>query len=139
MTKQSITTMALSVVALGAITEFRGVGYDNAQATVQGQKVLGFAHWTASDGDDLTVNCDGTVLAETGGVFSRGDSLIVDAQGRVIKSTGEISVAAGATAVTSTAAYGSILTGGDMPEYVVADALEDSTAAGQIVEIYMRR
>jgi hypothetical protein len=139
MSQQQITTLALSVIAAGAITEHRGVGFDGAQATVQGQKVMGFSHWGAVAGDPLTIDVGGTVIAESGAVFAAGDSLIVDAQGRVIPSTGALGVAAGAVAVTSSAANGAILTGSDLPEYVVADALQAATAAGQLVEVLLRR
>ncbi|MHB9021308.1 MAG: hypothetical protein ACYC3A_05735 [Halothiobacillus sp.] len=140
MSKQAITTLTLPGVASGVVAQYRAVGFNGAQATVQGQKVQGISHWAAAAaGDVLLIDCAGTAIAETGAVFAKGDSLIVDSQGRVIPSTGALSVAAGATAVTSTAANGAILTGGNLPEYVFADALEASTAAGQFVEIFLRR
>lgn len=138
MSKQSITTLALAVVASGAVTAYRAVGFDGAQATTQGQKIMGIAHTDAAAGDPLTVNTDGTVVVESGAAIAVGDSLIVDAQGRAIPTTGNLGVAAGATQVTSTAANGEILEGGDLPEYVFADALEAASAAGEFIEVLMR-
>lgn len=134
---QSITTLALTKVAIGAVTACRAVGFDGAQATVQGQKVLGVAHTDAADGSELTINTRGTAMIEAGAAIAVGESLIVDAQGRAIPTTGNLAVAAGATAVTSTAANGEILTGGDLPEFVFADALE-AAAAGEFIEVLLR-
>lgn len=138
MSKQSITTLALAVVASGAVTAYRAVGFDGAQATTQGQKIMGIAHTDAADGDPLTVNTDGTVPVESGAAIAVGDSLIVDAQGRAIPTTGNLGVAAGGTTVTSTAANGEVLEGGDLPEFVFADALEAASAAGEFIEVLMR-
>ncbi|OBS10792.1 DUF2190 family protein [Acidihalobacter prosperus] len=139
MGRQSLVNLSLTLKATTAITQHRGVGFDGAQASAQGQKVLGVAHFDAVIGDEVTVDVDDTVLVEAGAAIAIGDALIMDAQGRAIPSTGEIGVAAGATAVTSSAANGAILTGGIMPEYVFADALEAATAAGQIIEVITRR
>jgi hypothetical protein len=139
MGKQSIPTLSLTVKASGAIAAYRGVGFNGAQATVQGQKVQGASRVAAADGENLTLDCGGTLIFETGGVFAKGDSLMVDNQGRAIVVTGALTVKAGAVAVTSTAANGAILQGADLPEYVFADAIEASTAAGQFVEVLARR
>lgn len=140
MSQQAISLLELSVTALGAITVWRGVDANGNQATVQGQHILGFAREAALEaGDVIPVTVLGTAIAETGGVFNVGDRLIVDAQGRAIKNSGALDVAAGATAVTSTAANGAILTGSDLPEAVVAVALQASTAAGQFVEVLLHR
>lgn len=140
MPQQSITTLKLSIAAAGVVAAYRAVGFDGAQATVQGQKIQGVAEYAvAAAGVMLAVGVAGTVIIESGGIINKGDSLIVDAQGRAIVSTGKLGVAAGATAVTSTAANGQILTGGDSPEFVFADALAAATAAGQFIEVLLRR
>lgn len=138
MGKQNISTLSLTVKASGAIAQYRAVGFDGAQATVQGQKVQGVSRAAAADGENTTLDCAGTLLIEAGGAFNKGDSLIVDNQGRAIVVTGALTVKAGAVAVTSTAANGAILQGADLPEFVFADALEASGGAGQVVEV-MRR
>jgi hypothetical protein len=53
---------------------------------------------------------------------------------------GPLTIVAGATPVTSTAANGAtILTGSDMPGFAIGDALQAATAAGQFIEILLRR
>jgi hypothetical protein len=139
MGQQSISTLTLSFKASGAVVRRRAVGFGGAQATVKGQKVLGVSPREAGDGSTSDVEVSGTTVIETGGAFSTGDSLIVDVQGRAIASTGGLTIAAGAIAVLSTAANGAVLSGGDGPEYVFADALEASTGEGRFVEVLLRR
>ncbi len=136
---QNIATLSLPVTAAGAITARRAVGFDGVQASVQGQKIMGVARSDAASGEKVTLDVAGTVVIEAGAAIAVGDSVIVDAQGRAIPSTGQLAVAAGATAVTSSAANGGILTGGDAPEFVLGDALEAATAAGQFIEVLLRR
>ena len=131
--------LALTRKAAGAITGCRLVGFDGLQATVQGQRVMGPAHTDAALGDDFTVDVAGVVVVEIGAAVSDGDALIVDATGRAIAATGALAVAAGATPVTSSAANGAILVGGDGPEYVFGDALQDGAQAGDLIEVLMRR
>lgn len=138
MSRQYTPLLKLSAVANGDISPHRAVGFDNAQAGSAGQKVKGIAEYGAADGEALALVTHGTAVAETGGPFSAGDSLVVDAQGRVVAVSGPLKIAAGASPVTSSAATGP-LTGADLPEYVFADALEDSAGAGKFVEILFRR
>lgn len=93
-----------------------------------------------SAGEMGAVVVTGTASIEAGGSFGRGASLIVDANGRAIASTGVLAIKAGSTAVTSTAANGaSALSGGELPEFIFADALDASAGAGSIVEVLLRR
>lgn len=140
MSRQSIPLLVLTFIASGAVAANRAVGFGGAQATVAGQKVMGISPRAAVDGAASDVVASGTVVVETGGAFSAGASLVVDAQGRAVASTGALAVKAGATAVTSSAASGaSILQGADLPEFIFADALEESTGAGKFVEVLLRR
>lgn len=140
MSKQSIPILSLTLTAPGAVTAHRAVKFSGAQATVQGEKVAGVARFAAAAANDkITVDVKGTTIVESGAAFAVGDSLIVDAQGRAIVQTSALRVKAGAVAVTSTAANGAILEGGDGPDYVFADALEAATAAGELVEVVLRR
>lgn len=125
--------------ASGAVTANRCVKFDGAQATVQGEKVLGVARNDAADTELFSVDAIGTAIVEAGAAIAVGDSLIVDALGRAIPSTGALVVAAGGVAVTSTAVNGAILTGADLPEYVFADALEAAAALGEKIEVLLRR
>ncbi|MDP3841060.1 MAG: DUF2190 family protein [Oxalobacteraceae bacterium] len=141
MSKQAIALLTLCVaVAPSAVAEYRAVDFAGAQATVQGQKVAGVANRGALAGDGYEYTALGTAVVEAGAAIAAGDSLIVDAQGRAITSTGPLALAAGAVAVTSVAANGaSDLVGGDSPEYVFADALQAAAAAGDFIEVLLRR
>lgn len=136
---QAVSLMALSLRASGAVTEYRCVGFGGAQIAAQGAKVAGVADYAAADGALFAANCVGTAIVEAGAAIAVGDSLIADAQGRAIPSTGPLTVKAGATAVTSTAANGAVLQGAGLPEFVFADALEAASGAGKFVEVLFRR
>lgn len=137
---QSITTLALNLTAPSAVAKRRAVGFDGAQATVKGQKVIGVAHTDAASGETFTVDVSGTTVIEAGAAITKGQSLIVDTTGRAIPVTGALGIVAGATDVTSAAANGTtVLSGADLPEYVFADALEAASAAGAFVEVLLRR
>ncbi len=104
-----------------------------------GAKALGIARTAATAaGQDVQVAVIGTAVAEAGAAIAIGDSLVADAQGRLVPAQ-PLRVATGATAVTSTAANGAILTGGDAPQFVVADALEAADAAGAFLEVLLRQ
>lgn len=139
MSRQSSPLQALTYTANGAVAAYRGVGFNGAQATVQGQKVLGVSQRAAADTEDSDAVVSGSTVIESGGQFAKGDSLIVDNQGRAIKRTAVLGIAAGATGVTSTAANGAVLTGADLPEFVFADALEAAGGAGEFIEVLLRR
>lgn len=140
MSLQSIPTLVLTFTASGAVAARRAVGFTGAQAGAAGQKVMGVSPRAAASGELSEVVASGTATVETGGAFAQGASLIVDAQGRAVASSGALNIKEGATAVTSTAVAGAaLLAGGDMPEFVFADALEASGGAGAFVEVLLRR
>ena len=139
MGRQNISTLALTVKAAGAIAQYRAVGFNGAQATVQGQKIMGIARHAAAINEQATVDVKGTAIVESGAAIAVGDALIVDAQGRAMPAS-SLAIRAGATAMTSTAANGSgVLSGSEPPEYTFADALEAASAAGQFIEVLLRR
>ncbi len=122
MSKQQAPLQTLTYKASGAVAAYRGIDFSGAQATIQGQKVMGISQRPADDGKYSDAVVSGTAVVETGGNFVAGDSLIMDAF------------------VTSSAANGAtVLQGSDLPEYVFADALDMSTAVGQFVEVLLRR
>lgn len=135
----NISVLSLTRKANGAVTEKRFVGFDGAQITTQGAKVMGVAQYSQDDGKDLALDVCGTAIVETGGSVSEGDGVISDASGRAITGAGEIAVESGGTAVQSTAADGNILTGGELPEYVAGEALGSADGAGEFIEILLRR
>lgn len=136
---QNISLLPLTVKASGAVAARRAVGFDGAQVSVQGAKVMGVADYGAAGGEHYTATAVGTAVMETGAVVAVGDSLIADAQGRAIPSTGALAIKAGAVAVTSTGANGAILQGGDAPEFVFADALQAAGSSGRFIEVLLRR
>lgn len=139
MSAQNISLLPLSAKASGAVAARRAVGFDGAQVTAQGAKVMGVADYGAASGEHYTATAVGTAVIEAGGAIAVGDSLIADAQGRAIPSTGALAVKAGAVAVTSTGANGAILQGGDAPEFVFADAMQAAGASGAFIEVLLRR
>lgn len=168
MSRQAHALLTLTVLAAGAITANRAVGYDGAQATVAGQKVLGVATADIADATHGALDTLGTTVIETGGAIVAGDALRVDASGRAVAASAlavanptitvdDSSIAAtldaGATPVTSSAANGAIITvtdavtataaqgaitGGILPQYVFADALQAASGAGEFIEIRLR-
>lgn len=136
---QEVTGLILTGKASGAVIARRCVTFGGAQMTVQGAKVLGIAQTGAADGALFPVIVDGTAIVEAGAAIAIGDTLICDNQGRVIPSTGPLAVKTGATAVTSSAANGAVLQGGDPPEWIVGDALEAASQAGIKIEVLLRR
>ncbi len=129
----------LTLIATGTVTQRSLVKFNGAQATVQGEKVIGVAIYDAAIGDAMSVQIDGIALIKTGAAITLGASLITDSQGRAIPSTGRLAVGTGATAVTSSAANGAVLTGGDSPEFVFGDAMEAASGAGLTIQVLLRR
>ncbi|MCV2359637.1 DUF2190 family protein [Paucibacter sp. TC2R-5] len=150
MSQQGIPLLCLSIVAVGAIAVYRGVGFNQAQATVAGQKVMGISRRPGASGTELEVVTKGTAVCEAGAAIAVGAALAMDAAGRVITASaltgavGTLAVAAGGTAVTSAVANGAgsvsgapTFTGGDLPQYIVGYALQAAGAAGEFIEILM--
>jgi hypothetical protein len=152
MSFQGFGLLVLPIVANGTIGRYRGVGFDQAQATVAGQKILGFSRRAAVNGNELDITSLGTACVETGGAFAAGVALAVDSSGRVVQASslavavGTLAVSAGGTAMTSTSANGAVingvpaLSGGDPPQFIVGYSLpgQASSAAGQFMEILVR-
>ena len=127
----------LSLIAAGAVAANRAIGFDGAQATVQGQKVAGVSQYAAADGEAFAATTAGEAVIESGGEIAVGDSLISDDEGRAI-AAGALAIDAGATPVTSSGATGP-LEGADLPDFVFADALEAAATAGKFIRVLMRR
>ncbi len=138
MSKTGNSLLSLTAVAGGAIGANRFVGFDDNQASVQGQKVKGVAEYSATAaGQPIAVTAKGTSIVEAGGAFAVGDPIISDNQGRAIVGA-PLAVAAGETPVTSSAANGSILTGSGGADFLIGHALQAASAAGQFVEILLK-
>ena len=83
MPSQSISVLALSVVANGAITAQRFVTAVGLQAGA-GANVLGVARSSAAAGDALAVDVLGTAIVEAGAAITAGAALETDASGRAV-------------------------------------------------------
>ena len=136
----STPILTRTVRSAGAIARARGVGFDGAQIAAANAKPMGIALVAATAaGEDTPVVLNGTAICETGGSFALGVAVAMDAQGRVVAATA-LAVATGATAMTSAAANGAAaITGGEPPHFVVGDAMQASTGAGQFIEVLLRR
>lgn len=139
MSQQSMSLLSLTLIASGAVTENRLVGFTGAQATVAGQKVMGTALTRAATGEALGVVTHGTAIVESGAAITVGAALVSDSQGRAVPASGPLSLVTGAVAVTSSAANGAILQGAELPEFVFADALQAASGAGEWIEVLLRR
>ena len=115
MSHQAIVNFSLPIKATTSWSTNRLIGFDGAQASVKGQKVLGAAHTDAEIGQEADVDIENTVLVEVGAPVSKGDSLISDNEAQAIRDDG----AAG--------------------NYIWADALESASMADQVIEAITRR
>jgi Uncharacterized conserved protein (DUF2190) len=113
-----------NLTAAGLITPYRVVAYDVVegkvkQATGPTDKVVGCSGviGAAADGERIDVLMDRNRTLEAGAAFGQGDWLVSDAQGRVVGAA----PGAGAT------------------HYAIGQALEASTAAGQLVTIHISK
>lgn len=134
---QAVSIFSLSAKATAAVLAYRGIGFNNAHASAVGQDIKGISMRPAAIGEAFEVACLGTATCETGSAIAIGAPLIVDATGRVITgAAAAATIAAGAVAMTGTAANGPVvLTGCEMPQHLVGYALEAATAAGQFIEV----
>lgn len=149
MSAQGTSIFNLSAKAATAIAAYRCVNYNDGQVTVVGGEVKGIAARPAEIGELVDLAVLGTAPAEAGAAIAKGQALMSDALGRVIPATqlrlndGSLSIAPGATPVTSTAANGAgivvgapgVLTGCELPQHLVGYALQAAAGAGAIIEI----
>lgn len=103
-----------TINASGTITANRFVTPADAQATVQGEQVLGVARTDGATGDDVAVTALGVASVEAGAAITKGDPIITDAQGRAISQTVDT-------------------------EYKAGSALNDVSAAGGFVQVLFGR
>ena len=110
MSKQSHPLLTLTLVAGASLSANRFVDFDGT-APDSGAAAFGVNRAAASSGDTLAVDVAGTVVVETGGVFSAGVELQCDSSGRVVTASGGT---------------------------VLGVALQASTGSGQFVEVLLR-
>jgi hypothetical protein len=128
---QSIELLQLTKTASGAVGASRLVGFNGAQATVAGQRVMGPALYAAANAEQFPVAVAGTAIVESGGVIAVGDALRTDNAGRAVAASAlaaavaiddtkiaetvtlddtKLTIDAGAVPVTSSAANGAVIT-----------------------------
>lgn len=135
MGQQSISTLDLSFCAKGAVLSRRAVGFDGAQATLQGQQILGISPRPVADKMYSEATASGTAVMEAGEAFPVGAELIVDAQGRAIVRRDRPVGGEWPRAVRNPP-VGYV----EPPmEFVIADAMEAAGFAGEFVEVLLRR
>jgi hypothetical protein len=138
MSGSHIDLMTLRVQASAAVRARRFVTFAGAEVAAAGGKAMGVSRHAAAIGEDLAVVVSGTVIVEAGAAVAVGGTVAADAQGRAIPGA-TLTVIAGGTAVTSSAANGAIIQGVDPPQFPMGDALTAATAAGQFIEVLLRR
>jgi hypothetical protein len=108
--KPSIQLLVLTGTAPGSVTAHRLVGFDDAQASVAGQKIKGVARSGAASGELYPIGAKGTDVVETGGAFAAGDDLVSDASGKAVKASAlsavVTAISSAANAVVTAAAHG---------------------------------
>lgn len=134
MSQQATDIFNLSFVATAAVLAFRGVDVNGVQIATQGARPTAIAKRPAAIGESYEGVAIGTATIEAGAAITKGAEVIMDNVGRVIPAS-QLAVAAGATAVTSSAANGAILTGSIPPEHIVGVALEAAAGAGSLIEV----
>ena len=72
MNRKSIPLMAITLVASGDVGKNRLVGFDGANATSRGQKVMGSSAFNVASGQVVAVATNGTAIVETGSLFQWG-------------------------------------------------------------------
>ena len=93
MSRQFTPLLALTVLASGAVTEYRFVTPAGAQVAGAGVNTLGVARQTSADTDQMTVDALGTAVVESGAALTANGPLQVDATGRVIDKAAGVTVA----------------------------------------------
>lgn len=91
----------LSIVALGAITAYRCVGFDDRQVSADDTPVQGISFSPAEEGDPLSLIAIGTVYLPADGIVTKGDRVTSAANGGVRVATADD---ANAFAVATTSA-----------------------------------
>ena len=125
-----------TVLAAGNLPKGRFVGFDG-NLCAQDAKALGVCLADTDQGKYAPVLLDGIAIVETGGAVNQGDAVASDAQGRAVTASAfSVSVPAGATNVTSTAAQPDLVeAGGVLPQAVNGYALDSASGAGEFIRV----
>lgn len=130
-----VVSAALTIKATAAVTAKRFIGY-NGQHCAANAKAVGVSAFDAASGEPITVYGAGNIVPVTaGGAISAGAYVASDANGKAVAASPlSVSVPAGATQVTSTAAQPDLVeAGGYLPQAVNGLAMESATADGDTI------
>ncbi len=89
---QSVSILALTVVANGAQSAHRFVGADLAEA-VAAANAFGVTRTDAADGETVAVDVLGTAIVEAGGAIAAGAGVEVGANGKAVTKSLGVTVA----------------------------------------------
>ena len=97
-----------TVTANGAVTGRRFVTHAGAQATVEGERVLGVAMTDAPDGALVAIAVIGRTVVEAAAAIDPGEDVVTDADGRAIPNPGVGGEIVAGTALTDGIANGTV-------------------------------
>ncbi len=146
-----------SILAAAALATRRFIGFDGNLCGAAA-KALGVSEVSTAIAEYCPVVETGEALVESGGILAIGDPLVSDSTGRAVKATifaaaapavdaTKLSVASGATPMTSTAANGAViasttgfltapvLTGSTLPQAINGYAMDVAGGAGEFVRV----
>jgi hypothetical protein len=151
-----------SILAAAAIVARRFIGVDGNLCGANAA-AWGVSELATASGEQIPVITHGIALVESGGVIVAGNLVVSDSTGRAVAATtfaaaapavdaSKLSVASGATPVTSTAANGAslitaapgflaapALTGSALPQVINGMALDAAGGAGEFIRVRVPR
>jgi hypothetical protein len=127
-----------SIQAAADLVRHRFIGF-NGNLCAANAKARGVSATNTKSGQMCPINISGEVLVESGGAITAGAAITSDANGRAVAATAfSVSVTAGATAVTSTAAQPDLTeAGGFLPQAVNGYAVDAASGAGELIRVIL--
>ncbi|MCL4492329.1 MAG: DUF2190 family protein [Nitrospirae bacterium] len=134
--KTEIILGASSILAAADLVQRRFIGFDGTLCAANA-RARGVSAADTKAGQMCPINISGEVLVESGGAMAAGAPLASDALGKAVAATAlSVSVPAGATAVTSTAAQPDLVeAGGYLPQAVNGYAIDAAAGAGEFIRV----
>jgi len=136
MERYEMTKGAVPITAAAALYANLFVGYDGNPCAANA-KALGVPIFDSAPGDVAAVYTAGNIIPViAGAAVTVGAPVASDASSRAVPAP-PLGVAAGATGVQSTAANGSILSGGAPPVAINGYALDAAAQAGALIRVLL--
>ncbi len=125
-----------SIQAAADLVKHRFIGFDGNLCGANA-KARGVSAADTKSGQMCPINISGEVLVESGGAITAGAALASDASGKAVAATAfSVTVPAGATAVTSTAAQPDLVeAGGYLPQALNGYAVDAASGAGEFIRV----